>query len=248
MKTHENKVAVVTGGASGIGQAICVGLAEQGANIVVVDLLEAEETAKAVKAVGTECLVLQCDVSNQDDVSRTAKEVLAYFGHVDILVNNAGIYPFAPFEEVTYELWRKVMAVNLESQFFMIKAFLPKMKERGWGRIVNLTSNSISIAIPGLSHYMAAKMGVIGLTRGLAPEVAGEGITVNAIGPSLTPTPGSATLLAENPELLNGIVAMQAIKRPANTKDCVGPILFLTSDASSFITGQTYMIDGGLSR
>jgi NAD(P)-dependent dehydrogenase (short-subunit alcohol dehydrogenase family) len=136
--------------------------------------------------------------------------------------------------------------VNLDSQFLMVKAVLPLMKAGGWGRIVNLTSNSIGLARPGVSHYMASKMGAIGFTRGLANDVAAFGITVNAVGPSLTRTPG---ILASIPDaVLDQIAGLQAIKRVAEPDDVVGTILFLTGEDSGFVTGQTIMADGGLTR
>jgi 3-oxoacyl-[acyl-carrier protein] reductase len=146
-----------------------------------------------------------------------------------------------------YAGWRRVMAVNLDSQFLMAKAVVPHMRDREWGRIVNLTTNSVGMALPGLSHYIASKMGVIGFTRGLANDVAQWGITVNAVGPTLSRTPG----LAESPinsDAQRHVVSLQAIKRQGEPDDIVGAITFLTSDSAEFITGQTIMVDGGLVR
>lgn len=245
-KTHANKVALVTGASAGIGRTLCAGLAKQGADIVAVARSRSEETAKLVEAEGQECLILQCDVSDREAVEKTVEKALEHFGHIDILINNAGIFPGARIEDLDFETWDRVMKVNLYSQYYMSKALIPHMKENGWGRIVNFTSDSINMAIPGLSHYMASKMGIIGFTRGLAADVAEYGITVNALGPALTPTPGveaDAGLV----EQLNWVVSQQKIHRVATVDEYVEPVLFLTSDASKFMTGQVFMVDGGLS-
>jgi len=247
LQTHEGRVAVITGAASGFGQAISVGLAARGANIVAVDVADPSETVAQIEEHGRKALVLTADVTDPDAVADIGAQVRSAFGRCDILVNNAGIYPVRPFDEVDFALWRKVHAINLDSQFLMTKAVVDLMKENGWGRIVNITSNSIVIAVPGLSHYMASKAGVIGFTRGLATDLAALGITVNAVGPTATP---NAAFKADpaGPAMIEAVVAMQAIKRPGHADDIVGTVAFLTTDDAAFVTGQTIMADGGLAR
>ncbi len=243
--THESRVAVVTGAARGIGQAIAAGLAARGASVVGVDIAEAGETRTLVETVRAEWLGIVADVSAPSDVSRVAEEVLARFGKCDILVNNAGIFPACAFEELSFEAWRRVLAVNLDSQFLMSRAFVPSMKERGWGRIVNMTSGSVQLSAEKIAAYKASKMGTIGLTRGMSADLGRYGITVNAASPSLARTPGvlSSPNAADKLEMM---AKLQAIKRVSEPDDIVGLILFLTSEDSHFVTGQTILADGGL--
>ncbi|MDT5198711.1 MAG: hypothetical protein QOH34_233 [Mycobacterium sp.] len=246
MPTSENRVAVVTGAAQGFGREISIGLAESGVDVVAVDLNEAKDTVKAVESAGARGVSLVADVS-EPAVTNTLSELLnEEFGRADILVNNAGIYPNVAFDDVDYQLWNKVMTINLDSQFFMVKGVLPLMKKGGWGRIVNITSNSIGLPIPGLAHYMASKMGVIGFTRGLSADVAEYGITVNAVGPTASKTPGGLANIDEHH--IDQLAQSQAIKRPGTAKDIVGTVLFLSGDSSAWVTGQTIMADGGLYR
>lgn len=246
LPTHEGRVAVVTGAARGIGQAICRQLADRGAQVVGVDLTEPTKTIEQLEAAGHKCRGLVADVSDPSATEHVGDIVREEFNRCDILVNNAGIYPFVDISDLDYDTWRKVQAVNLDSQFLMVKAILPLMKDAGWGRIVNLTSNSIGLAVPGLTHYMASKMGAIGFTRALANDVAQFGVTANAVGPTLSRTPG---VISTIPDALQEQVSQsQAIKRVGEAGDVVGTILFLTSPDSNFVTGQTIMADGGLVR
>lgn len=239
-QTHAGRIAVVTGAAQGIGRAIAVQLAGRGAKVVLVDIRDPSETAALI---GESARSVTADVSTDTGWHHIAEETDRAFGRADIVVNNAGIYPKAHIDDLTYETWRRTLAVNLDSHFFSAKHFVPRMRRNKWGRFVNISSNSIGIAITGRSHYMASKMGVIGFVRGLANDVAADGITVNAVLPALTDTPGTSA----HPEEFKRLVwEQQAIKRFASADDIVGPVLFLTTDDAAFMTGQALVVDGGL--
>ena len=248
--SHAGKVAVITGAALGIGQAYARRLAEDGADIVIADRQAAGETVALVEAAGRQALAVQCDVAQPSDIAELAKQVQSRFGRCDILVNNAGIYPVQRFDDISFEDWRRVMAINLDSQFLTIKAFWPGMRERRWGRIVNQASDTFALNLTGFTHYIASKGGIIGLTRALASEFGEHGVTVNAIAPGLTRTPGTSGRNAK-PGAQEGVdefamaASHQSIKRGMTPGDLVGTLSFLASDDAAFITGQTIYVDGG---
>jgi NAD(P)-dependent dehydrogenase (short-subunit alcohol dehydrogenase family) len=249
-KGHKDKVAVITGAANGIGQAFARRLAEDGVHIAVADTSDGGQTVKLVEAAGREALAVACDVSNEESVAAMAKEVQARFGRVDIVVNCAGIYPQQNFATMAFADWRKVLSINLDGTFLVSAAFVPGMCLRKWGRIVNMASSTFGSVTTGFVHYVASKGGVIGFTRALAGDVAADGITVNAIAPGLTRSPGT---LVRKPrpgfnnmeEEFIAIAKLQAIKRPEVPDDLVGVLSFLTSDDAAFMTGQTLNVDGG---
>ena len=245
--THAGRIAVVSGAARGIGRALAEGLAARGAHVVAVDLLDGRETAEAIATAGGECTPVVADVGSPSDVARLAREV----DRCDILVNNAALLGRAPFLELEHEQFRETLRVNLESQFLLAKAFAPGMVERGWGRIVNVASSSLLTPTPGLVAYMASKGGVLGLTSALANDLGLHGITVNAVSPGLTRTPGvEADIEAGvvDDDALRAALATQAIPRLGTPDDLVGLVLFLTGKEASFVTGQFIVADGGATR
>jgi NAD(P)-dependent dehydrogenase (short-subunit alcohol dehydrogenase family) len=239
------RIAVVTGAARGLGRAHAERLAGDGIGIVLADLEEAGEAREAIVAAGGRAFDLQCDVSDPDSVAGLADDV-AGLGGADILVHNAGIYPMRSFEDITFEEWKKVMGVNLDSIFLLTRAFLPNMRERGWGRIVGVSTAMFHAGNPGTLHYVTSKAGIIGFVRSLAPEVGTDGITVNAIAPGLIQTEG--TSVDAFGDLFGYAVGVQCVKRPGVTADLTGAVSFLVSDDASFMTGQTLLVDGGMAR
>jgi NAD(P)-dependent dehydrogenase (short-subunit alcohol dehydrogenase family) len=238
------KVALVTGAAQGIGRAIATGLAGKGARIVVADLERAEEAAAAFQ----EGVGLTVDVSNEADVSRMAAETLERCGSIDILVNNAGLYAsleMRPFTEIPLEEWRRVMDVNVASMFLACRAVVPVMRERGGGKIVNISSGTPFRGVPFLLHYVTSKGAIVALTRSLAKELGKDSIHVNCVAPGFTLSDG----VKAHPEVIEKLreasVAARTIQRDQVPEDVVGAVLFLCTPAADFITGQTMVIDGG---
>lgn len=244
----DNKVAVVTGGARGLGRAICQRLAADGAKIAIVDILDSSETA-AMCGLSDDKVVHQiCDTTSVDDIASLREKVESQLGACDILVHSAGIFPNCPFDDLTYELWSKVLNVNLDSAFHLCKAFIPGMKEKRWGRIISISSNTFHLAPPTLSHYVASKGGLIGLHRVLAAEYGEFGITANTVAPMLTRTEGAIEYNTDTPEMFDLVLNWQDIKRPALAEDIVGAVAFLASDDAAFVTGQTLPVDGGTAK
>jgi len=237
-KTHEGKLALVTGAAQGIGQAIAVALAGRGAQVIATDIVVPHET---VAQLGPDGSGEKLDVTKEEDWQALALKAGA-LGGVDIVVNNAGYFPNRPIDELDLATWRRTLTTNLDSHFLSVKAFLPGMRKRKWGRFIGISSNMVGLAIPGMSHYITTKMGIIGFMRGLANDVAGDGITANAVLPGLINTKATAS---QSDEMKRATWEQQAIKRLGEPGDVTGAILFLTSDDASFITGEALVVDGG---
>jgi 3-oxoacyl-[acyl-carrier protein] reductase len=236
----KERIAVVTGAAQGIGRGIAAKLAAHGAELILVDQRISTETADAI---GRPSLSLVIDVSSDEGWAQLARDVDKRFGRIDIVVNNAAYYPHAELDELSLDAWQRTLAVNLTACFLSARHLVPSMRRRRWGRIVNISSNSIGTNSRGLSHYMASKMGMIGFTRGLANEVGDDGITVNAVLPSITNTAATASMPED---AKRAVWQLQAIRRFAEPQDIAGPVAFLCGDDAAFITGQSVVVDGGL--
>ncbi len=249
-KGHQDKVAVITGAANGLGQAFAKRLAEDGVHIAIADIAPGDDTARMVEQAGRQALVCKCDVASPPSVAAMAAEVHKTFGRCDILINSAGIFPQAGFDQMTFEDWRRVLSINLDSVFLCTQAFVPGMKQRKWGRIVNMSSSTVGSVTTGFVHYVSSKSGIVGFTRALSGELGPFGITVNAIAPSLTRTPGAMARkpragIASIDEEFELVAQTQSIKRVEVPDDLIGTASYLTSDDAAFVTGQTINVNGG---
>jgi len=245
----DGRVAIVTGGAQGIGAVYARALAAEGAKVVVADILDGRGVVGAIQSDGGDAVFVQTDVSDEASVQSLVAAAIGRYERIDILVANAAIYAslkLRPFLEISSAEWDRVMAVNVRGTFLCAKAVVPEMRRNGWGRIVNIASATVFKGTPNLLHYVSSKGAVVALTRALAREVGPDGICVNTLAPGLVMSEG----VARNQELVDGlsgpVMAARAIKREQVPEDLVGALLFLASDDSRFTTGQVIVVDGGV--
>jgi NAD(P)-dependent dehydrogenase (short-subunit alcohol dehydrogenase family) len=244
----EGKVVILTGGAKGIGRAYCLAVAAEGGRVVVADIADPKPTVEEIEARGAQALGVECDVSREQDTLRLATETLTRFGRIDVLVNNAAIYGTLqrrPFLEIPVEEWDRVMAVNLRGLFLCARAVFPAMRAQGKGKIINIASSTFFKGVPDYIHYTTSKGGVVGFTRSLARELGDFGVRVNAIAPGFTLSGENEKNISQERKEAN--IRMRMLKRAEVPEDVVGTLVFLASDDSDFITGQTILVDGGAS-
>jgi NAD(P)-dependent dehydrogenase (short-subunit alcohol dehydrogenase family) len=245
-KKLKDKVALITGASKGLGKAMALALGGAGARLVLTsrNLDQLNAVAKDVRSLGADAEVLQADVTEEAQVNQLEKAVTGKFGKIQILINNAGINIRKPVTDFTLAEWRQVMDTNLTSVFLMCRAFVPKMKGQGYGRILNLTSIMSHVAIAGRTAYCASKTGLLGFTRALALELVSEKITVNGISPGPFATELNKPIL-ENPELNQQFIAKIPIGRWGQADEVGKLALYLCSEEAGFITGTDVLIDGG---
>ena len=243
-----SRVAVVTGGGSGMGRAICRYLADQGRKVAVLDLNAdtAREVAKELEADGAAALAAHVDVSDRAGVDAALDEVRTSLGPVEIMVTSAGIEAFTSFLDITAEVWDRMIAVNLTGTFHCLQAALPDMLAGGWGRIVTISSSSAQSGTSRMAHYVASKGGVIGLTKALAIEFAPKGITVNSIPPGFIDTP----MMRRSVDIgvvadMDQLIARTPVRRAGTPEDIAAACAFLCSEQAGYITGQLIGVNGG---
>lgn len=244
----QDRVAVVTGGANGIGVAYALGMAKEGARVVIADLDQeaGERVIQDMKKAGGEGIFIRTDVSQKEDVENMVAETIKAYGKLDIIVNNAGILFTAPVEETTEEMWDKLLAVNVKGLFFCAQAAAKEMKKQKKGKIINISSIAAIGGQAGLCAYSATKGAVLTITRVFALELVSDNIQVNAILPGTTDT-GMAKAAMADPEWTRQVTASIPMGRLGKTEDLLGAVLYFASDDSNYCTGQTLIVDGGYS-
>ncbi len=247
-KARQGRVAVVTGGASGMGLSICQALADCGHRVAILDIdgAAAQRAAEQIRAGGGAATACEVDVTDRIAVDEAMRKVRAEFGAIEILVTSAGLVGFAPFTDITAEAWDRVLAVNLTGTFHCVQAAIPDMVAAGWGRIVTISSSSAQRGSPGMVHYTASKGAVVAMTKGLAREYASRGITVNTIPPSGIDTPMSqqsqkAGHLPESTVMAKAI----PVGHLGTGEDIAAACVFLCSEQAGYITGQVLGVNGG---
>lgn len=243
------KTAIVTGAARGLGRAYAEALAKEGAAVVCGDIRSCEETAGAIRAAGGKALSVTLDVTDMASAQAMADAAMAEYGRIDALVNNAALYAEMKggrFETLEPAEWQKMMDVNITGIWHCCKAVIGPMRKQGGGSIINISSLAAVYGFPFGVHYAMSKGAVIGMTRAMAREVGRDWIRVNAVAPSAVMTEGTKEFFGERLDKAAGVIAgQQALQRSLEAEDLVGTIVYLASDASKFVTGQTIMVDGG---
>ncbi|WP_440196484.1 SDR family NAD(P)-dependent oxidoreductase [Anaerocolumna jejuensis] len=245
------KVAVVTGASSGLGADAALAYAQVGADVAILArrIEKLNEVKAAIESTGRKVAAIACDVTKEESVKAAMEEVLSTFGHIDILLNNAGVAVRGGVDSMSVEEWDKSFDTNVKGIFLASKYVIPQMKERGYGKIVNIASVNAVIADKNdtfIRHsYNASKSAVLGLTKGMAASYARFGITVNAIGPALFESEMTAGTLFKSEQFLNAYNMVNPAGRPGKKGELNGSILFLSSDASSYVQGQFIIVDGG---
>jgi NAD(P)-dependent dehydrogenase (short-subunit alcohol dehydrogenase family) len=247
--TLKDRVVIITGAGQGIGRVFAKAFALAGAKVVI-----AERNEKTAAAVATEilkadgqALAITTDVADEASIKEMTELVEDEFGRIDVLINNAGIFStlqMRPFDQIPLDEWEQVLKVNLTGPFLCARAVLPAMRRAKWGRIINIASGAVRLGRPNYLHYIATKSALMGMSLSMARELGPDGITVNAILPGATFTEIERKTVT--PQQKERIVAMQCIPRPETPQDLVGAALFLASEASAFVTGQSINLDGGV--
>ena len=245
MNRFSGQTAIVTGAARGIGRAIAERLAAEGATVALADINEAGAQAAAAEIVG-DSFGIGADIAEPDSVTALHSAVIDKTGQLDVLVNAAAIVPFVAWDDLTFEEWRRVLRVNLDGLFLMCRASSDLMRPRKYGRIVNISSNSIFAGTPNMAHYVASKGGVLTFGRALATELGGVKITVNTVCPGLTDTEGVQQ--SPHKDAFEFVDMLQAIKGTGTPADIVPAVAFLASEEAHWITGQSLVVDAGMVR
>ncbi len=249
MPALDGKVVVITGAARGLGRAYAEAMAGEGAAILCCDIRDCDETVAAIEGAGGRATSAIVDVTNMGDCEKMAQAALDAFGKIDVLVNNAALYAGLEggrFETLPEDQWDAVMRVNVKGTWQASKAVVQAMREAGGGSIINIASLAGVFGMPYGLDYVASKSAVIGMTRGMARELGGDNIRVNAVAPSAVMTEGTEEFFGEKFEKAKVVIAKgQVLQRNLEAEDLTGTIIYLASEASAFVTGQTHMVDGG---
>lgn len=244
----DDRVAIVTGAARGIGAAFARGMAAEGARLVLADVKDCGATLKAIEDDGGVALALKVDIADALSVANMVTAALEQFARIDILVNNAALFAgisLRPFCEIPDDEWDRIMAVNARGPFLCCKAVVPHMRKSGYGKIINITSGTVFKGAPMLVPYVSSKGAVLAFTRSLARELGGDNICVNSIAPGFTESEGVLANQGFSDPLKESQVAQRALKRVQKSEDLVGACIFFAAAESDFITGQTLVVDGG---
>lgn len=257
MSERAGRVAVITGATKGIGRACALRLAADGYCVAAVDREDPAPIVAEIVAEGGAAKAYICDITQPEQVTAIIGRVATDLGGCDVLVNNAGRYDLTPHDSVTFETWRAIMSLNVDGMFLVTQAVIPYMKAKGWGRIINLVSNSMLIGPAGLSGYVASKAANVGYVRALASELGQFGITVNGVGPGPTVTPGTSQMFYDAQGTFDQtqfdafwaeMIKPQAVPRIGTPEHAAAAVAFFASDDAAFITGQSLIVDGGTVR
>lgn len=246
----ENKVAIITGGARGLGREFALRFVKEGAKVAIVDILDCGEATREIQSAGGQVLALNTDVTSEKDTAEMSQKIVERFGRIDILVNNAAMYGgienknfIRPFEEITTADWDKMMAVNLKGIFLCCKAVAPYLKQQNAGKIINIASTVALAGVPLFLHYTTSKGGVISITKALARSLGEYNINVNAVAPGMTWT--EATRSAHEGKIADSILATQILRRRTQPEHIAGAVVFLASNDADQITGQVLAVNAG---